>query len=464
MRTRNPKNADLPATISFWLLTTFIAILWIAGGASRPDQLGQPLTRLAAWAILIPVFVLLPLPDLKRLKPVAILLGLSLLLVALQLVPLPPSMWGSLPGRDLFWQAALVSNEPQAWRPLSIVPEGTVNALGSLVVPCLFLALMAHFGRDQDWRLLTVILLAVVAGSLLGAIQFSGSRFENPLINDSAGLVTANFANRNHFALFAALGCLIAPTWGFAVGRQTKWKMVTSLALIPFFALIILSTGSRMGLVTGALGIALGLAAVRVPVSQELSRLSRPVAIALVVTAVAILIGGVILSIVLDRAYSVERSGIDVLAEDLRVEALPFVLQAIGRYFPVGAGFGTFDPIYRIMESDEVLRTSYMNEAHNDWLQVPLEGGLAGILLLLGAVGWWIYASIGAWFRSQATGALARVGSAALLLIMIASIVDYPARTPMVMGLVIVCAVWLARSGRNLTGRAADRGSKKRAE
>lgn len=457
MRTRNPKNAELPATVSFWLLTAFIAILWIAGGASRPDQLGQPITRFAAWAMLISAFVLLPLPDLKRLKPVTILLGLSLLLLAVQLVPLPPSVWGSLPGRELFWQAALVANEPQVWRPLSIVPESTVNALGSLVVPCLVLVLMAHFARDYDWRLLTVLLVAIVAGSLLGAIQFSGSSFDNPLINDSPGLVTSNFANRNHFALFAAIGCLVAPTWGFAGKRRETWKMAISLAVIPLFALIILATGSRMGFVTGFLGIGLGFLAVRKKIGSELSRFSRPVAIGIIGGGLAILASGVVLSIVFGRAYSLERSTMAGLTGDPRIEALPLVIDAIGRYFPFGTGLGTFDPVYRIAEPDAVLRPRYVNEAHNDWLQVVLESGIAGALLLVASVGWWAYASWRAWTGSQTTGALARVGSGAILLVMVASIVDYPARTPVMMAMVVVFAGWLARSRRLETTRTSSR-------
>ena len=452
MPKRSIKPEALAGTASFWLMVALLAALWIAGGASRPDVLGQPIIRFAAWTLLIGVVLLLPLPPLKRVKPIAAVLALSLLLIVIQLIALPPSVWASLPGRDLFWHAAAAGNEPQVWRPLSVAPESTVNALGSLVVPFVTLVLVAHLGRDEHWRLLKVLLIMIVAGCLLGVLQFSGTKFDNPFINEIEGLVSGNLANRNHFALFVAIGCLIAPAWGFASGRREVWKMLAALALIPFFVLLILATGSRMGMLTGAIGIGLGFFAVRQPVRSELRRLSRPQAIAIIVGILAFLAISVILSITLDRAYSFERSAAGSVTEDPRIEALPVVLGVIGDYFPFGTGFGTFDPIYRIAEPDEVLRPLYFNEAHNDWLQILLEGGIAGVALLLGALVWWGRASLRVWFGPQTKGVLARIGSAAVLLVLLASLVDYPARTPTMMAMLVIFGAWLARAERSDAG------------
>src|SRR3546814_10970953 len=68
------------------------------------------------------------------------------------------------------------------------------------------------------------------------------------------------FANRNHFALFLAMGCLIAPVWAFAGKQNARWRAPVALALMTLFALIILATGSRAGILTGLLAMALGLA------------------------------------------------------------------------------------------------------------------------------------------------------------------------------------------------------------
>ncbi|MBW7449480.1 hypothetical protein C0101_015670, partial [Staphylococcus aureus] len=61
-------------------------------------------------------------PAMGAARPVVIILTLALLLVFLQLLPLPPGLWEALPGRQPFMQAAAVSGQPQPWRPLAIVP------------------------------------------------------------------------------------------------------------------------------------------------------------------------------------------------------------------------------------------------------------------------------------------------------------------------------------------------------
>src|SRR3546814_1980120 len=75
---------------------------------------------------------------------------------------------------------------------------------------------------------------------LVGLLEFSGVRVDNPFINDSVGSVSGTFANRNHFALFLGLGCLITPVWAFAGTQGTGWRAPVALALITLFALTIL--------------------------------------------------------------------------------------------------------------------------------------------------------------------------------------------------------------------------------
>ena len=88
MPRNSTSSADFSARLSFWLLCVFLVILWIAGGASRADVAGQAVVRFFAWAFLI-VFVLFSARfEWRRIKPLAIFLGLAILLVFLQLVPL----------------------------------------------------------------------------------------------------------------------------------------------------------------------------------------------------------------------------------------------------------------------------------------------------------------------------------------------------------------------------------------
>lgn len=418
-------------------------ILWVAGGASRADVSGQFVVRFFAWAFLIIFTLFATRLEWQRIKPVAIFLALVIFVVALQLVPLPPAIWTALPGRELLTGAAEVSGQAQPWRPLSISPGATANALGSLVVPAAVLVLCAQLTREQEWYILGVILGLVLAGCLLAMLQFSGASFSNPFINYQTGNVSGNFANRNHFALFVALGCLLAPLWGFRRNEQRKWKAIVAVGLIPLFLLVTLATGSRAGMILASLATVAGLALVRTSLLRALRALPRWGAALALVSALVLIVGGVVLSFVLGRAIAIERALGMMDVEDLRSLAMPYVAEALGRYFPAGAGFGTFDAAFRIIEPDVLLQPQYFNHAHNDWLEVALDGGIAGVLLLVASVAWVGIMGHGAWRRTGSVAALPLAGATFLFLIMLASVPDYPARTPMMMALIVITALWL---------------------
>lgn len=440
-----PRSAERAAALPFWLLAAFLLILFIAGGASRADVLGQPLVRFFAWGILIG-FVLFARsfrwPDAGP----ALLLGAATLVVVLQLIPLPPGWWSNLPGRQILAEAAIVTGQPQPWRPLSMSPGATVNALGSLIVPALILLLAAQLSREQQRQGVTLMLVLVLVGSLLALLQFSGGRLDNPFINDPPGAVAGNFANRNHMALFLAIGCLIAPFWAFRGDKVGRWRVVAGIGLLPLLLLVILATGSRTGIALGLAGTVLGLAISWRTLTRELQALPGKLRLSLFGGFAAAVVGVLVLSFTRGRAVAVDRALALESAEDLRTQVLPTILAMLERYFPAGSGFGTFDPVYRITEPDALLQPNYLNQAHNDWLGVLLDGGLAGALVLAAAVGWWAVASVRAW-RARPPRDLPRIGSSVILLVFLASIVDYPARTPMIMGLIALAATWLASNG-----------------
>jgi O-antigen ligase len=107
-----------------------------------------------------------------------------------------------------------------------------------------------------------------------------------------------------------------------------------------------------------------------------------------------------------------------------------------------------------MVEPDHLLQPSYFNRAHNDWLELVLDGGILAAALLAVAAGWWLYASWKAWTSKPARD-LPRLGSAAVLLVMLASIPDYPARTPMIMAILALAALWLTGNTQAEQRRAA---------
>lgn len=456
------RRTDFQAKPYFWMFVGLFAVLWLAGGASRADVVGQALVRFVAWAMLVALVLLAPRPVAARPQPVAIILGLSTALIAVQLLPLPPGLWTSLPGREMFREAALIAGQPQPWRPLSISPASTANALGAMIVPIAALVLIARIERDRHRQIMGLLIGLVAAGGLIGLLQFSGARFDNPLINDVSGAVSGNFANRNHFALFIAVGCLLLPVWGFSGPSPRPWRAVVAVGLLPFFILVGLATGSRSGIVLGLVGIAMGMLIVRKRVASELRRLPRRIALPLVIGILVLTVAAIVISISFDRAVAVNRALTLEGGADLRTQARPVVLALVAHYFPVGSGFGAFDAVFRIAEPDTLLRDTYFNHAHNDWLEIALDGGLPGLLLLGGAVLWWLGASVKAWRTGGTDATLARTGSTMIFLVFAASLTDYPARTPMVMALLVLAGSWLAipaASSANAAGREGRRPS-----
>lgn len=431
-------------SLPFVLLAGFLGVLWLAGGASRADALGQVVVRSAAWLALIVIILFGERYPLRGERTLWAFLTAALLLTLLQLVPLPPDVWQALPGRGFFAEAAAASGQPQPWRPWSLVPGATLNAASSLIIPIVVLGLVTCLKeRERSW-LPGLVLCLITTSALLGFLQFSGAAFNNPLIGLSGGQVSGIFANRNHFALFTAFGCMLAPVWAFLGGRQPRWRGPVALGLVIIFALSILASGSRAGLLLGVVALGLGLLMVQQGIRKSLHRHPRWMFPALISGVVSTIAFFVLISVLADRAVSIDRVLAMQMGEDLRSRALPTILRAIDIYFPMGSGLGGFDPVFRIHEPFELLAPIYLNHAHNDFLEVAFDAGLPGIVLLLTALSWWAWGTFRAWkIGSSARNAMPKLGSAILALIMAGSIFDYPARTPMIMAVIVLAGVWL---------------------
>lgn len=440
IRVAFPSYRLSPALLLFLPL---LGTLWVAGGASHADVTGQVVTRTATWLTLVLAILCGVRPIGKSAGPVFWLLLATVLLVLLQLVPLPPSLWAALPGREFLLSAPL---SQEAWRPWSLAPSTTINAASSLIVPVAILYLVSAIPQEERAWLPAIMLGAIFFSMLVGLLQFSGFIIDNPFINDSRGSVGGTFANRNHFALFLAMGCLIAPVWAFAGKQSAGWRAPVALALMTLFALTILATGSRAGILTGLLALALGLALCWHDLRRALHGAPRwvfPMLIAAIVSVIALFI---LVSIAADRTESVRRAFEIDPGQDMRTRGLPTVLSMIAAYFPAGAGFGGFDPVFRLHEPFQLLKPTYFNHAHNDFLEIVLEGGLPALLLLLVAIIWYGMASVSAWRASGRHSVLPKLGAAILFLILVASAFDYPVRTPMMMAIIVIAASWLCQN------------------
>lgn len=444
MNSQRPYSSWFRPTLSLGLFAMFLIAVWIAGGASRADVVGQVVVRGASWALLAIAAVFAPWPRLDHGKPVMFFVAAAVLLTVLQLLPLPPSVWQVMPGRAILIDAATASSQAQPWRPWSIVPGATINALSSLVVPFATLMLVSVMQKDEQEWLPAMMLVFISASMIIGLLQFSGAILVNPFINDTPGQTAGTLANRNHFALLMAIGCALVPVWAFQDEGRLQWRGPLASGLILLFLLAILGSGSRAGLGLGAAGVALGMVIIGKRLRRRLQHRSRWAFPALIGVALCVVIVLTLVGVSTGRSVAVGRLLATDLDQDMRGRGLPTVLAMIGNYFPFGAGFGSFDILFRMHEPFALLKPTYFNHAHNDWLEIVLDGGVIGGMFLVAAPVWWARASVRAW-RSQAS--LPKFGSTAILLIMAASLFDYPARTPTFMMVLVLAAVWLNSGG-----------------
>lgn len=451
-----------------WIALALLAFVVAAlGGSSRPDAVQIAALRPVAALFLIPAFYYFSRSNLGAMRVPVILFGLLCALMALQLVPLPAGVWQSLPGRAAVVALGEASGMQDIWRPISLVPARTMNALASLVVPAAALLLIVALAATRTQMLLTVAALGLVnaIAAILQAVS-GGNEALYPYAITNMGTPVGIFANQNHSAVFGAVSLL---TIGYllAASETRHWHRWQRGGLIAAFMIVMLAAltgGSRAGLLATFLAVLscgtmfwLAFAGDRRNRHAMPQILGRPIRPSLLVGGALALVAAIIaLFVMFDRVPALQTLTDAGSFEDLRWRLLPSLQAMIGQYWLTGAGFGSFEEAYHIVEPTALLEQVYVNQAHNDWAQLLIEGGLAAVLLCAVFAGWVIarLIAIGGESRAALVAVLFFVTLAAIILF--ASLVDYPLRTPIFQFVAMLWIGVLALSGqaREKAGRA----------
>lgn len=446
------------------LITAFLVLVFLSGGGSRGD--------IAALMVLRPVSILVAMTgamcltrqQIRTYRWLFVIAVGCLALTVMQLVPLPPNVFYALPGRALIRQVDSVAGIAGNWRPMSLAPSATWNALWALGTPLAVLLLLVQLGDGERQRLLGVLLLLGLASALLGLLQICGAPRGPLYLYDIThnGLAVGLFANRNHQAacLVTLLPMLVVWAGTPGEGRSKLPRLGLSGRIIPALLAIIclipliLITGSRAGLIAG------GIAACTIPLlmtgafannpasHHPRSRWQQPRGLAAI--SAVVIAGLVALSIALGRALAWDRLRDTDPTGELRLRILPGVLHMIREFWPLGSGLGSFEPVSWIYEPDRLLMPLSMNHAHDDWLEAMLTGGATAILLTLLAVLAWVARALGVWRAgiARSTTTMPKLGLSITLLLGVASLSDYPLRTPALASLMVCAAVWASADVR----------------
>jgi O-antigen ligase len=286
---------------------------------------------------------------------------------------------------------------------ISLASYRTISGLIlALTMTLLFLAL-SKFDEAELGLVGRFVVAGVLVNLALSFATFSQSDMSwlSHLLGYAAEL--GAFQNENHYSVFVAVGILAALTV-----RPQGYMRVWNLLLVTLVLLFLLAAGSRAGVL---IGLCVSLLAFLM-----IARGSR---------SAAILAPGLAL-VAATYLYGLWIKFTEVAADqilDRRDYALT-TLDAIRDHWLLGTGFATFDLVYPHYEKPEQVFAVYVNHAHNDFLEVILEGGLAGTLILVACL-----AAIVVRFIRVRRRDAARTAFLSILIILAHSMVDYPLRT-----------------------------------
>ncbi|ALE17888.1 putative binding-protein-dependent transport system protein [Altererythrobacter epoxidivorans] len=436
------KSDAMPGLTYGWIVMAVLgAAVAFLGGSSRVDVVQLIALRPLAFLLLIPA---LYLATSERLRPgrTPIMLMVALMaLMTLQLLPLPPAVWQSLPGRETIAEFEKVAGLGENWRPLSLVPGRTLNTLMSLAIP--FCALIAALSSGfRSVTILAAIAIVGVVDASLGILQVAsggtGALYYYAVTNE--GTPVGIFANQNHSAVFSALCMMILVQIGTSGEHGLRGAGAKTVigALYVLVLIAALLSGSRAGFLLTMLAVLFTIFTLWQAIAGSSSAARPRLLRKLPAPSARLLLGFVVLSLasviaafaVMGSAPAAGSFAETANFDDMRVRIFPVLVEMLSVFWLPGSGFGSFEEVYHMFEPAELLSPYYINQAHNDWLQFAIEGGIAGIVWLAVALAWLLKA---VWaMRNHGDGALRHTvfWLAIIATIVLASAVDYPLRTP----------------------------------
>ena len=390
---------------------------------------------LLAWAVLAREADQPP----REARQLALIFILGLLVVAVQLVPLAPSLWEQLGGRGPIIDGYRVLGLPPPSLPISTTPYDSAATVLTLIPPLALFAAVIRLGGRPLWLALA-LLAGAFAGILLGALQVSGSGpATSPWYiyeDTNVGLAVGFFANANHMATLLVITLpFLAALLVAARGRGPSVQRYSAVIVLIAAAALVVAVGLALNGSLAGYGLALPvLAASAMIVVPARSRAKRWLAALTALLLVAVPVG---------LAMSPIGSTVFKSSSAPSVHSRQYIFQtsakAAADFMPWGSGLGSFRRIYAVYEDhDRLDPKTYVPHAHNDYVELALETGVPGLVVLLLFLAWWGRSVWIAWKRPDA-GDYARAAAIASAAILVHSLVDFPLRTAAISACFALC-------------------------
>ncbi|WP_181815782.1 O-antigen ligase family protein [Alteripontixanthobacter maritimus] len=443
----------------------FCVVAAFLGGASRADELALVLFRPIGIGLLGWVLWSYPLTQFRHGRAFCFAIIGLIVICTVQLIPLPPSIWTALPGRGEISAIDRLIFGVEIWRPITVSPRATWNTLFSLLsLLGGYLAFLALAKSNNNLALKSLLAISIISIMLsIVNLQFGHTIF--PLYS-LAGIGEGGlFSNSNHFGIFSAISILVAVILikedSLTKARQARWYAF--LALVLLFLVGVVLSGSRLAFAASAFAcmIAAMVFARNLDFSNATNSQSGLISRALGLTAHSrwpgrFLLFGFYFSIIgciatflyvatLQRELSIGSFEAPDLSEDIRFRIIPVLLKLATEQWATGFGFGSFGSIYPVYETDDIMINKYVNQAHNDGLQIVIEGGIAAGLVAIGLLIWLALRIVSLFRSGDVDRGLVAIGVVAV--IGLGSVFDYVLRTPL-MAFAIMCILTVLLSSK----------------
>jgi O-antigen ligase len=445
----------------FALIALAFLVLALTCGGSSSSPLSAGIVRIGAVPVLaLGLWRLSEHPPAPGARWALILLAAGAAVIFAQLIPLPPAVWQALPGHRTVADGYRAAEMAAPWLPISLTPEATWDSLLGLIPLAAMLIATLTLAVSERRLLAAGVLAVALVSAALGMLQRAGGP-DSPLrlyaITNPESAV-GFFANRNHQGDFLAvtlpLAAYLAARWaGHRRARIFFWAAV-GVGFAVVMAGSVATTGSRAGLLLIGLGAAGGVMVVLRAHAKSpgpawrLAALAAPAALALMAAGLT--------TLAVDPGL--ERAVLAKSGPELRLELNPEVARAGLTFAPLGSGAGSFAPVYQMFEPLESMGPAFVNHAHDDFIEVWLEAGVAGAALIMAFLAWWVMATWRVVQDRRANGAaLALAGSLMVGMMLIHSLVDYPLRTPALITLFGFACGLIPTATHDHTGRGRMR-------
>ena len=431
------------------LVAGYVLLCIVFGGSAQSawTNLGLQLGGIAliAWAAVAPS------GDRQASWPVNLLLSCALLLVLLQLVPLPAGLWTKLPGKEAIASGLVSLGYPLPPMPISAVPYDSVLTL-FMAVPAIAVFIATERLSASPRAIALAVIVGMVASIFVGALQVAGGPKSTAYFYEihNPGAI-GFFANQNHMAALLLVGIPMAAALMVSAESKRKISALARYGLgITVLALIIL--GMALNESRAALGLCLPVLLASATLFPALVRWRGPA----VLLSIAVLLLGV--AIIMNNPITSADAGPDSPGTGVgRSEIWSTTAKAAAETFPFGTGLGSFQSVYHLHENPGAVTRSYVNHAHNDYLELALELGAGGILLIIGFLGWWAVTAVRVW-RSTHSTPFGRAATIATGAILAHSFVDFPLRTAAISTIFAACiAMMTQRNVVQVLSKSGDR-------